>query len=77
MIREAQKEKKKGIEKVLDIPVAGDNVIVDAKNDSKVFGFVLKKGKKKTDGWNLVIAPGVDPVLVIMIATILDEMVEF
>lgn len=58
---------------MLNAIATGDSVIVDVHDQAKVFGLVLKKGKNKTDGWNLVIPPGTDPVFVIMIAAILTS----
>lgn len=79
-IKEAKKETngRSSLEQaILDVPRAGDNVIVAPADDDMIYGLVLKRGAQKSDGWQLVIPPGSDPVVVLMIAVILDEMVAF
>eukprot|EP00977_Amphora_coffeiformis_P025514 scaffold20302_cov185-Amphora_coffeaeformis.AAC.6 len=70
-------EKSKGVKQTLNGAATGDTVVVDVHDEHKIFGLLLKKGKHKTDGWDLIIPPGPDPVFVIMVAAILDELGSF
>jgi len=70
-------EKSRKIDRTLNVVAAGDTVIVDAHDENQIFGLVLKKGKRKTDGWDIIISPGIDPVFIIMIGAILDELMAY
>jgi hypothetical protein len=74
-IRQAEEEKKHVKDKV--VLKKGEFVVVEVNNESSIYGLILKKGSKRTDGWELIVAPGVDPVMMIMFAATLDEMVHF
>lgn len=56
-------------------PKKTDNLVVDKDDEDKVYALISKKSDMRIAGWNITVAPGVDPAMMIMLAAIMDDMI--
>jgi hypothetical protein len=56
-------------------PRKGDNLVCDLNDPTIVLALLSKTSEKNIAGWKLCIAPGTDPMAMIMLAAIMDKMV--
>lgn len=56
-------------------PRKGDNIVVDSKDPSIKLAMLSKKSAGNIAGWDVCVAPGVDPLAMLTLAVVMDAMV--